>query len=224
MLELIIQIEKMDYGLVVEKVLPLLLEKLNREGHNPKLYAVLSKLKNMPGKAMARMLMLLPQTVKDEIAINILKMYEGDIVKKLNDYMSERQLAMEFSGISVEKAECMELKVRISHIDYSSVLLKAYPMLLEKFKDDGKYKNLFRLISAVGGYSEKLIFVALEALTQDERDNLVISILGVYEEDVLRYIGEWVAESGMKIKITGMEVRKTPSGEPPAEEDDTGKV
>lgn len=208
MLEFIVKISEVDYREIADRVMPIVIKKMSDKEDSGKLVNILAKYQNLPNKAVNKALAVLPQKIKDEIVINLIEHYEEKMTSSFNKFLAEKELQITFKGISVSKKEYMELVFTIDDIDYNSIISKGRPLAVNKLKSNEKYGKALTLISKLDGYSDKLIQAALDALSQDEKDDFVICILDSYEAEVLSFINSWADSNNLKITVTGTEIRK----------------
>jgi len=103
MIKVEIKIRDIDYGDIADKVIPIVLQKLNEKDEPSKLVKILAGMKGMPNKIVKAALSVLPQQTKDELAVHFLSEYKADIVACINRMAEENQIAIEIEEVSIEK-------------------------------------------------------------------------------------------------------------------------
>jgi hypothetical protein len=207
MLSLIIKISHIDYSAISSKVIPIILENKANVENPGKLIQILSKYKNLSGSTASAALKLLPQNIKDDISLYIIKSYDKQLIDAANNFMRNKQLDIAFKEIMINKTEVIEVAFNVDSINYNALISTAYPLLINKFSTNSKYDKLFTILEKLDGYSEKLIQATLETLSQDEKDELAICIISTYEEELISLINALTVEKGLKTTFSGAEVK-----------------
>lgn len=208
MLELIIKIKNVDYSSISNKVIPLFLEKQSHKVELGKTIKLLSKFKNLSATAASTALMILPQTVKDDVAVFIVKSYDEKIAQEVNSLMQKKNVNLTIKEISVVKEEMINLVLRFDEINYAELISTAYPQIVDRYKTNEKYSKMFTILDKLNGYSDKLIQATIETLSQDEVDELVNCIISTYEDEILKQINDFAKNNGMIIEFAGIELIK----------------
>lgn len=208
MLTLSIKIKNVEYSSISNKVIPLFLEKQSHKVESGKMIKILSKFKNLSASAATAALMVLPQNVKDEIAVWIIKSYDEKITEKINNFMKNKNVNMFIGNIDVIKEDMINLILNFDEINYTELITVAYPQILNHYKGDEKYSKVFTILEKLNGYSDKLIQVTLAALSQDEIDEIVNCIISTYETEILEQINDLVVSNGVSIEFGGIELLK----------------
>lgn len=104
MIKLEIKIRDVDYSDIADKVIPIVLQKLNeKDDKSNKLVKILAGMKGLPNKIVKAALAVLPQQTKDELAVHFLSEYKADIVTYMNRMAEEKQIAIEIEEVNIEK-------------------------------------------------------------------------------------------------------------------------
>jgi len=104
MIKVEIKIRDVDYGDIADKVIPMVLQKLNdKDEKTSKLVKILAGMKGLPNKIVKAALSVLPQQTKDELAVHFLSEYKADIVTYINRMAEEKQIAIEIEEVSIER-------------------------------------------------------------------------------------------------------------------------
>lgn len=102
MIEVKIKISEVDYGSAADVLLPVLLEKLSCSA-DPLTAGLLAKLKGLSGSAAKAALNILPQDVKDELAVACLNHYNDEISRMMVNFVEQKGIGLQVSGVEVVK-------------------------------------------------------------------------------------------------------------------------
>ena len=84
------EINEIDYGALVERFLPLVHDKLAEKDGTGAM--ILAKIATMPPEVAGKMVDMLPQTTKDEIAVMLVNKNKDNIVKMVLEYAEKNKL------------------------------------------------------------------------------------------------------------------------------------
>lgn len=98
MIEMKIKISKVDYGKAVDRLMPVLMEKVEVSG-NPIASAVLGRAKGLPAGAAKAALDILPQKAKDELAVACLNHYSDELSKLMVELARQKDISVSVEGI-----------------------------------------------------------------------------------------------------------------------------
>ena len=102
MIEVKIKVSDIDYGAAADVLLPVLLDKLSASA-NPFTAGLLTKLKGLSGSAAKAALSILPQDVKDELAVACLNHYSDGISQSMVNFVEQKGIGLQISGVGVSK-------------------------------------------------------------------------------------------------------------------------
>lgn len=100
-MEVKIQIDRIDYGGVARRALPIVLERLSAAHEDSKLIPLLQKLGDMPGGAAQSVLNVLPQRTKDQIAAAMLESCRDELAGLINDFAAKKGFDITVSNITL---------------------------------------------------------------------------------------------------------------------------
>lgn len=112
MIEVKIQIDRIDYGGLAQQALPTVLERLQSTKGDSKAVQALQGLRHLPADAMKMMLNAMPQDVKDSIALAILKSYQEEIAARVNKLAAQKGVELSVTGIEAVKVSNKKQKQR----------------------------------------------------------------------------------------------------------------
>jgi len=208
MLQIIIHIFEVDYSAIAEVVVPIILENKKSSSNSGKLKTVISKIQNLSGPAVSAALRVLPQNIKDDIAVSIVQNYENQILQKMNDLLAEKQLLLAVKDIEVAKKDNIEICLIFDEIDYTALISTAYPQIVHRGNTNEKFIKIFSILDKLGNKSTDVIHATLGVLSQDEKDEIVSCIISAYEQEIITVVNTFATEKKIKVSIGGVEIRK----------------
>lgn len=206
MLQITIHITDVDYSAISSTVVPMVLEAKGQSHSDSKLVSLLSKYKNLSAKTISTALKVLPQNSKDDIAVYLMRLYSAEILNMLNRFLADKEIPMSFREISISKAADIECMLALREVDYGQLINAAYPQALSKFGENSKPKKFLSVLESFSGQSDKIIRAMLEVLSQEEKDEIVSSVISVYEPEILSLVNTLAAEKGIKLSFAGIEL------------------
>lgn len=209
-MQIIFKVSQLDYNSIASQVLPALLEKINinKDKENKKWVDILLRFRDLPGKSASAALMFLPQNVKDELAVYLLRSFDSKAVDSVNKFMKDKEMPLTVYQMNVEKKEQIEISLVLADISYEELFIAAYPKMKDKLSGNEKYGKLFGVLQKIDDPAKGLVNAALGALSQEDKDNLVIDMVSVYEEELVSVINKLADEYGLKLTISGIEIKK----------------
>lgn len=99
-MKITLELNEIDYGTLVEQILPLVKNKLAaKEGKGAQ---ILGKLAEASPTLAGSMVDMLPQTIKDEIAVMLVNQNKERIVSAIMEYAQKKGLSFRIDGFEVE--------------------------------------------------------------------------------------------------------------------------
>lgn len=103
MIELKINIESIDYRNVIGKILPQVIENMKKRADAEFAVSLLSKLESASPAMVKASLALLPQEMKDELAVACLEHYKQEICNAINKIAKEKDIDIIIGEIQASK-------------------------------------------------------------------------------------------------------------------------
>ncbi len=100
-MELKFTIDKIDYGGIAKKAIPIVIKKLSASHADGKLAQILQKMGNAPADVAKVMLNALPQDMKDQVAVLLLQSYKEELTGLLNDFAAKKGVEITVSNIEI---------------------------------------------------------------------------------------------------------------------------
>ncbi len=99
-MKITIELDDIDYGALVEKLLPLMEDKIaDKDGISN---TILAKFLSMPPSVAKSMINLMPQSKKDEIAVSLLNKHKEKITKKITEAAKDKGFSFKINRFEVE--------------------------------------------------------------------------------------------------------------------------
>lgn len=99
-MKIILDINDIDYGALVELFLPMVHDKLaEKDGTG---IAILAKIAGMPPSIAGKMIDMLPQETKDEIAVMLANKNKDKIIESVTEYAEKKGLSFRIDGFEVK--------------------------------------------------------------------------------------------------------------------------
>lgn len=207
MLEMTVLISEVDYSTISERVIPMLLEKTRDGDENNRIGALLARFAKLPEKAAAAALSVLPQSAKDDIAMYLIRTYDQKVLCAIENFFRSNRIPLCINSIAVERTEDIEMCIRFADIDYGGLIGAAYPILVRKTSENDTYGKLIGLLDKIGDTSDKVIQAIVDALSQEEKDELTVYVINAYEPEILSLINALAAENEIKLSFAGVKIR-----------------
>lgn len=100
-MKITLELNDIDYGALVEQFLPLVRDNLaEKDGAGA---AILAKIAGMPPAMASKIVNLLPQKTKDEIAITLVNKNRGKIIETVLEHAEKKGLSFKIDGFEVEE-------------------------------------------------------------------------------------------------------------------------
>ena len=99
-MKITLELNEIDYGALAEQFLPLVKDKLaEKDGTGA---AILSKIAGMPPSIAAKMVDLLPQETKDELAVMLVNKNKERVIETVMEYAAQKGLSFRIDDFEVE--------------------------------------------------------------------------------------------------------------------------
>ena len=107
----------------------------------------------------------------------------------------------------------IDIKISVSNVDYEAALDTLLPVLLEHLSKKTENAFLSSILSKTKGVSSIATKAALKTLPQDTRDDLAVSCLNHYKDDIQRLLTEVSKQKGIALQIDGINIAVAQSSE-----------
>lgn len=99
----------------------------------------------------------------------------------------------------------IEVKIKISEVDYSAAMDVLMPVLLDKLAASGN-PIASLVFGKAKGLSASAAKAALDVLPQETKDELAAACLNHYNEEIAKLVANMAQQKGIKIQVDGVEV------------------
>lgn len=99
----------------------------------------------------------------------------------------------------------IEVKIKISEVDYGAAIDVLMPVLLDKLSDSSS-PIVKILVGKLKGMSGPAAKAALDMLPQETKDELAAACLNHYSEEISKLMVSVAQQKGIKVQVEGVEV------------------
>lgn len=99
----------------------------------------------------------------------------------------------------------IEVKIKISEVDYGAAIDVLMPVLLDKLSDSSS-PIVKILVGKLKGMSGPATKAALDMLPQETKDELAAACLNHYSEEISKLMVSVAQQKGIKVQVEGVEV------------------
>jgi len=99
-MKITLDINDIDYGALVELYLPMVRDKLTEKDGTG--IAILAKIAGMPPSIAGKMIDMLPQETKNEIAVMLVNKNKDKIIESVTEYAEKKGLSFRIDGFEVK--------------------------------------------------------------------------------------------------------------------------
>lgn len=97
----------------------------------------------------------------------------------------------------------IKLDLVLDEIDYNKVIDYIVPKLVDNLIiKDNKLARLFTMISDVNTLSSDMLKAALDTLPQQKKNDLIVSLFTVYNEDIIEQINKLLTKNDIAVNIS----------------------
>ena len=97
----------------------------------------------------------------------------------------------------------IEIKIKIDEVDYDSAVGTLIPMLLKK---QSSKNPIFNLLKKIEGLPVNAVKAALSVIPKKTRDELAVTCLNYYSEDIARELAKIVGKNGIRLTVQDVQV------------------
>lgn len=95
----------------------------------------------------------------------------------------------------------MEIKVKVDHVDYDSIIKNALPLLREKSDN-----RIISIISGIVNMPGELPLKMIAAIPQETKDELVAYIINLKKDTIIGIITDSLEKKGFPVELGNLEV------------------
>ncbi len=99
----------------------------------------------------------------------------------------------------------IEVKIKISEVDYSAAVDVLMPVLLEKLSMSTN-PIVSLILGKTKGLSSSAVKAALDRLPQETKDELAVTCLNYYREEIAKLMVDMAQQKGIAVQIDGVDV------------------
>jgi hypothetical protein len=215
MLKIRVMLVKVDYDQIAERFIPDAVEGSLESKHLSMRLAGKLLVKDGETSTLAKsVLRLIPQQAKDSFAYHLVLRNQNKIRESMNQYLMK-----EFRGLFIENLRLLDtekavydvikLEVTLNEIDYNQVLsqlaMKMIDNLSQKPEKSGRLAQVFLTLGDAPG---EMVAAALSVLSQEAKDQLLVDLFKVYQEEVVESVNQALEQQGLSAQIEKLKVIK----------------
>lgn len=149
---------------------------------------------------------LVPHSWKDEVALFITNFNKERIIKEINTQLKKRDIDISVAQIDLSKfrtegSRMLRLEVIVDEIDYNRLVKNTVPKLLETMAQSNDSKGALAKLLLEKNLPVKMLTAALDTLTQEEKDELVVSIFNIFKGDIREALYKILEEQHISLDI-----------------------
>lgn len=215
MLKLRLELVRVDYDQIVQRLLPEALEgSAESTSFSMRLAGKLLVKGGETSNLTKGVLKLIPQQTKESFAYHLVLRNQERIRETLNQF-----LLRELDGLLIESLQILDtdkavydvIKVEVSlgEIDYDKVfgqlVMKLLANLSQKPDQSGRMARTFL---ALGDTPGEMVTAALSVLSQEAKDQLLVDLFSNCQEDVLASLNHVLEQQGISAQVAKLKVMK----------------
>lgn len=99
----------------------------------------------------------------------------------------------------------IEVKIKVSEVDYSAAVDVLMPVLQDKLSTSAN-PIISLVLGKTKGLPAKAAKAALDVLPQETKDELAVACLNHYSEEIAKLMASMAQQKGIKVQVDGVEV------------------
>lgn len=199
-------IKNIDYNSVLDKLMPVISRYLGDLDNvfSSLLRTVISK-KEKPRALTKLVVSLIPN--KNDLAVSLLQQYSYDILSFANKVLQNLMIIAEVKSIkarTIERAggKIIRLDIEIDKIDYGQTAVNLMPLSLGKLSsEDSKAGRIVAITTKQYKLIERMLKSAFSDLKDDEKDELLVSVLKEFRKEILDTANQAIAKNEIVAEI-----------------------
>lgn len=110
-----------------------------------------------------------------------------------------------FQNIIWKENRMLKIEIDVAKINYDIVLNTYLPEILNRMKSKAtKASKALKALEEIDGMPQKLLYSMLDSFTDDEKEQLLVSLFDIYKEDLLQLI----VSQQIPVKIADVKLTK----------------
>ena len=83
----------------------------------------------------------------------------------------------------------LKIEIDVGKVNYDILLNTYLPSIMNLLKSkDTKASKALKALEQIHGMPQKLLYSMLDSFTEEEKEQLIVSLFGIYKEDILQMI------------------------------------
>jgi hypothetical protein len=159
-------------------------------------------------------LKFIPQQAKGAFAYQLILRNRERIKEELNQLLMKEFPGLVLTDLTILDTEkgvydMVKLEVSLREIDYNSVpeqlVMKLLNQMSQKPDQSGK---LAQILLSLGDAPGKMVTAALSVLPQEAKDQLLVELFAVYQEDVVEGLNHMLQQQGFSAQLSKLKLTK----------------
>ena len=149
---------------------------------------------------------LVPNSWKDELALLITTLNQEKIIKEVNTQLKRKSINISVAQIDLSKfrtegSRMLRLEVILDEIDYNGLVKNTVPKILENMAQSKDSNGALAKLLLEKNLPVKMLTAALDTLSQEEKDELVVSIFNIYKGDIKEALYRVLEQQNISLDI-----------------------
>lgn len=195
------KIGQINYADVAVKALPVLQGRLANQ--DSAVVKIVNALAQLPSELIHEMFHAIPLAEKNEIVVALAREHKAWILSKANEMARKNGIGITIRDLTVTGE--LEFRGIVEEIDYRSIVLKFLPLVRKKLASIGEVPALLRPMLAKA--SPEQILGILDRIPQGIKDEIVISLLNQYQDQLREQIVKLARDNGIALTVEALEIR-----------------
>jgi len=207
-----------DYANIADRFLPDLLQgKVTDHKLSNRIANMLLVKEGSASKFAKGIIKIIPQQTKNNIAYDYITNNKDKIVESVNKYLEDSQTAISVADITIKDPDkvgndMLKFEIILNEIDYISVIENTLPKLLISMSDKSdKQGELAKVLLDMEEIPIKMIVAALDILPQQAKNDLIVKLQTIYNDDIIKFINNKVIEERIIAEVATIKIENKSS-------------
>jgi hypothetical protein len=206
---------RVDYDQIAERLIPEALEgAVESESLSLRIAGKLLVKGGETSSLAKGVLKFIPQQAKGAFAYQLILRHRERIREKLNQLLMRELpgiVLIDLRILDTEKGvyDMVKLEISLREIDYNSVseqlVIKLLNNMSQKPDQSGK---LAQTLLSLGDAPGKMVSAALSVLPQETKDQLLMELFAVYQEEVVESLNHIIQQQGFSAQVSKLKLTK----------------
>ena len=154
---------------------------------------------------------LVPNSFKDELALLITTLNQEKIINEVNSKLERSGInitviRIDLTKFRTEGSRMLRLEVVIDEIDYNGLIKNTVPRILENMAQSKDNNGALVKLLLEKDLPVRMLTAALDALSQEEKDELVVSVFNIYKGDIKEALYRAMEQQNISLEIEKLQL------------------